>query len=131
MICALFKKEMRLQRSNLYLAAGIALFWLVLLGLSFKSGLILSLGIDVTMGTFVQILHIIVVGGTLLMLLPLMIGASCVAQERQMGVLESQLSLPVSRRAQWTVKVAVALGLSLLAGGGLFIADVPCAFRRM
>jgi hypothetical protein len=51
------------------------------------------------------------------LLMPLLIGSSGIAEERRLGVLETQLCLPASRTAQWFVKLAVALLLSLLFGG--------------
>jgi ABC-type transport system involved in multi-copper enzyme maturation permease subunit len=54
---------------------------------------------------------------TLWLLLPLLIGCSAVAEERKLGILESQLCLPVSRRAQMFVKFFVALVLGLVLGG--------------
>ncbi|HEX3624763.1 MAG TPA: ABC transporter permease [Verrucomicrobiae bacterium] len=50
-------------------------------------------------------------------LMPLLIGSSVIAEERRLGVMETQLCLPVSRMAQWFAKLSVALALSLLFGG--------------
>jgi ABC-type transport system involved in multi-copper enzyme maturation permease subunit len=51
------------------------------------------------------------------LLMPLLIGAAAVSEERRMGILESQLCLPVSRRTQFFVKFSIALLLSLFLGG--------------
>ncbi len=51
------------------------------------------------------------------LLMPLLIGGASVAEERRMGVLESQLCLPVSRRTLFFVKFSTALLLSLFLGG--------------
>ena len=54
---------------------------------------------------------------TLWLLMPLLIGCSAVAEERKLGILESQLCLPVSRRAQMFIKFFVALILGFVFGG--------------
>lgn len=54
---------------------------------------------------------------TLWLLIPLLIGCSAIAEERKLAVMESQLCLPVSRRAQIFIKFFVALILSLVLGG--------------
>lgn len=51
------------------------------------------------------------------LLIPLLIGSAAVAEEHRVGVIESQLCLPVSRRFQFILKFSVALILSLVLGG--------------
>ncbi len=46
----------------------------------------------------------------------LLIGSACVAEERQLGTLDWQLTSPATVRRQWWVKAGVAMGLSLLLG---------------
>lgn len=46
----------------------------------------------------------------------LFIGSACVAEERQLGTLDWQLTCPATVRRQWWVKVSVAMGLSVLLG---------------
>ncbi len=54
-------------------------------------------------------------GWTLMVLLmPPLIGAVAIAEERKLGTMDSHLALPVSRAWQWTVKWLVVHGLSLL-----------------
>jgi hypothetical protein len=53
------------------------------------------------------------------LLMPLLIGCAAVAEERRLGIIESQLCLPVSRRAQLFIKFSVALIFSLILGGAL------------
>jgi hypothetical protein len=53
------------------------------------------------------------------LVMPLLIGISTVAEERKLGTLASQLSLPVNRRTQFAIKLSVALLLSLLFGLGM------------
>ncbi len=50
-------------------------------------------------------------------LMPLLIGSSAIAEERRLGISETQLCLPASRTAQWFAKLSVGLLLSLLFGG--------------
>ena len=52
-------------------------------------------------------------------LLPMLIGASASAMERQMGTLEWQVLLPIAAWKQWAVKVGVVLGLTLVLALGL------------
>jgi hypothetical protein len=59
-------------------------------------------------------------------LMPLLIGSSAIAEERRLGVLETQLCLPASRTTQWFAKFSIALLLSLLFGG-----IVPFAVTRI
>lgn len=49
--------------------------------------------------------------------LPMIIGATVVAEERKLGTLESQLCLPVKRGWQFAVKFLVALILGIILGG--------------
>lgn len=48
--------------------------------------------------------------------MPLLVGCAALAEERKIGTLEGQLCLPLKRRTQFTIKLAVAFGLSLLLG---------------
>jgi len=48
--------------------------------------------------------------------MPLLVGASAVAEERKFGTLDSQLCLPVSRAWQFTIKVFVTLVCGILLG---------------
>lgn len=50
------------------------------------------------------------------LLIPLITGGVCIAEERNWGMLGWQLTLPVAKRSQWFVKVSVALGTSLVLG---------------
>ena len=47
---------------------------------------------------------------------PIVVGAVSVAQERNWGLAESQLTLPIPARKQWLVKVSVAILTTLLLG---------------
>lgn len=59
------------------------------------------------------------------LLMPVLIGCSAIAEERRLGIMESQLTLPVSRRAQLLIKFFTALILSLFLG-----AAVPLLLER-
>jgi ABC-type transport system involved in multi-copper enzyme maturation permease subunit len=50
------------------------------------------------------------------LLMPLLIGCAAVAEECKLGMIESQLCQPVSRRAQFAIKFFVALFLSMVLG---------------
>jgi hypothetical protein len=52
-------------------------------------------------------------------LLPMLIGASASAGERQIGTLEWQMLQPVGTRKQWGIKVAVVYGLVIVLAVGL------------
>jgi ABC-type transport system involved in multi-copper enzyme maturation permease subunit len=53
------------------------------------------------------------------LLMPILIGCSTIAEERRFGIMESQLSLPVSRRQQLFIKFSIGLLLSLLLGAAI------------
>jgi ABC-2 family transporter protein len=53
---------------------------------------------------------------SLWLLMPLVIGSTAIAEERRLGVIESQLCLPVSRRTQLFIKFSVGLVLSVILG---------------
>ncbi|MEN9674903.1 MAG: hypothetical protein RIS76_799 [Verrucomicrobiota bacterium] len=52
-------------------------------------------------------------------LILLVSGSACVAEERQLGTLDWQLTQPLTVARQWRVKVAVALGMALICGVAL------------
>jgi hypothetical protein len=49
-------------------------------------------------------------------LMPVLMGSMAVAEERKLGVMETQLCLPVSRRLQFMVKSLTTLGLGIFLG---------------
>jgi len=51
------------------------------------------------------------------LVLPVVIGATAIAEERRLGVMEGQLCLPVSRRVQFAIKAFLTLLLGILLGG--------------
>ena len=50
------------------------------------------------------------------LLIPAMIGATAIAEERGIGVTPWHSTLPISRLRQWTIKLSVALGLGFILG---------------
>ena len=49
--------------------------------------------------------------------MPLVIGCVAVAEERRLNTLEGLLCLPISKRNQFAVKLAVAMVLGIVLGG--------------
>lgn len=106
-IFALAWKEIQLHQANI-------LIGIVLLALNLASILVLKIHPHFDNANVQFIFETIWV---LWLLMPLLIGGAAVAEERRMGVLESQLCLPVSRRTQLFIKFFTALLLSLFLGG--------------
>jgi hypothetical protein len=103
---ALTKKELRLQQLTFVVAGLYLLLWTATTVLTHA----------------VRDLPVIPVGALTLIyfgLLAMLIGSLASAEERQFGTLEWQMLVPMAVWKQWTVKVAVALGLALLLGIGL------------
>ena len=106
-IFALFQKEFQLHQVTLMGAAGL---------------LVLHVGVIVLRGhhkfakdSAGEILTSIF--WMLWLVLPVVIGAMAVAEERRQGVMEGQLCLPVSRRIQFAIKGFLALFLGVFLGG--------------
>ncbi|HTH48138.1 MAG TPA: ABC transporter permease subunit [Candidatus Limnocylindria bacterium] len=109
----LIRKELRLHVVPWLVASimvGLWLLWLALRHFAHKEGLREALNEPSTLIVFAALLGSLIVVGT---------GAACVAEERELGTLEWQLTQPVSVRKQWWVKVAVTLTLSFVLGVGL------------
>jgi ABC-type transport system involved in multi-copper enzyme maturation permease subunit len=103
---ALVKKELQLQEATMALIPLLALLYLAALAIhhfapmwidqEFISGAVPSLWLAAV---------------------PLVIGCVAVAEERRFNTLDSLLCLPISKRASFTVKLAVALALGIVLGG--------------
>lgn len=103
----LVKKELRLHQLPLLVAGLYVLGWLgVTLVTTFDS--IPAYGDTLAAFTLPYAL-----------LLPMLIGSSASARERQIGTLEWQVLLPMAAWKQWAVKVSVLFGLSLVLALGL------------
>jgi hypothetical protein len=108
-IFALVKKEFQLQLVSLLGAAGL---------------LVLHIGIIVFRShhTFARESAGAVLTSIfwiLWLVLPVIIGALAVAEERRLGMMDGQLCLPVSRRVQFVIKGFLTLLLGTLLGGVL------------
>src|SRR5262245_37585787 len=104
----LLRKELRLQKSNAMFTFGVVLLWGLMLLVSPRANERVP-GFSTTYGDMISLLGGSVVVGILVIVLPVMIGAVAVAEERKIEVLDWHFSLPVSRRKQWTAKVLVAV----------------------
>lgn len=112
----LLLKELQIQGANLLVLPVFLVVWGVAYGLALagwpgpgEPGEWLSI-----VGAFPPMR-----AGMVIFLFPLLVGATAVAAERQMGLTGWHSSLPVSRARQWWVKVLVVMGLSVAGGGAL------------
>ncbi|MBU6409410.1 MAG: hypothetical protein KGR98_03385 [Verrucomicrobia bacterium] len=97
-------KEIQLHEANLFIAAILLVLTLgAVLGRVIVSSPVWKMYFDMAPGVWV--------------LMPLLIGCAAVAEERVLGTLQSQLCLPVSRRAQLCAKFFTALVLGVILGG--------------
>lgn len=117
----LLRKEVRLQRPAVFVAVFLVALWLAF---------IVVWQVHPALGAEVLILPSILLG----LGIPVIAGIVAVAEERSLGVHEWHLTLPVSARRQWGVKVLVALGVNvafgillpgLLAHASSWLADNP------
>ena len=112
---ALFRKELHLHQVTLL---GIACLLLLHLG----AVALRKAGADVLGKTAFFALEMF---GVLWLFVPLLAGSQSVADERQLGTLDGLLSLSVSRKAQFGVKLLFVIVL-----GGLLSAALLCAVER-
>jgi len=110
-IFALLKKELLLQQGVLTGAAGLLVLHTGIIGLR----VVHQFPKDSAGEGVGEILTSIV--WMLWLVLPVLLGSISVAEERKFGMMESQLCLPASRRAQFAIKAFVTLGLGVLLGG--------------
>jgi ABC-type transport system involved in multi-copper enzyme maturation permease subunit len=103
---ALLLKEFQLHQSQFVLAGALALLHLGVLAEG-KFG-------HVKKNSSTE--FIIQIFWGLWLIMPMLVGAAAVAEERKMGTLEGQLCLPVKRRTQFATKFLVVLLLSALFG---------------
>lgn len=119
MVRQLLKKELQIQKSSLYFVAAIGLVWAIMLGLATQGDQVL-IPRQLTMGQLVSLLQTFFVAPCLLVIVPLLVGATMVAEERKLGVWDWQLSLPAARWLQWLVKLALGVVITL----GVFITQL-------
>lgn len=106
---ALFNKEFQLQSISLFCVGALLVLHLaVFLMRAFYGGHFEPNSVAGTISEFFWIFWLI---------LPLVIGCMAVAEERKLGVMESQFCLPVSRRTQFLVKFIPAVIAGVLLGG--------------
>ena len=108
-IFALLKKEFQLQQISLLAAAGLLVLHI--------GAIVLRAHHKFPRNSAGEILTSIF--WMLWLILPVVIGAMAVADERRLGVMEGQLCLPVSRRVQFVIKGFLTLVLGTLLGGVL------------
>jgi hypothetical protein len=117
----LVRKEVRLHLPAFVVALGLVALWLALVVAVFARA---------TMDKGFLMLPTVLLG----LGIPVIAGIVAVAEERSLGVHEWHLTLPVSARRQWGVKVLVALGVNvafglllpgLLAHASAWLADNP------
>jgi hypothetical protein len=99
----LLRKELRLQRPAFFVAAFIIALWLAFIGVR---------------SVRPEVETAILMGPAVLLCLgiPVIAGIVSTAEERSLGLLDWHLTLPVSARRQWFVKVLVAFGVNLVLG---------------
>jgi hypothetical protein len=105
-LIALVKKELQLQEFTMVLVPFLALLYLA--GLAIIHFAPHWLPKEVVAGG---------IPAMWLAVVPLVIGCVAVAEERRLNTLEGLLCLPISRRNQFAVKLAVALVLGIVLGG--------------
>lgn len=106
----LVRKEFRLHAVPWLVASIMVGLWLVWLALRHFAR------DEDFRGALNQVAALTVFAGLLGTLLVVVAGAASVAEERELGTLEWQLTQPVSVRRQWWVKVAVTMALGLVLG---------------
>lgn len=110
-IFALFRKELQLQQGVLTGAVGLLVLHAGIVGFrvvhTFPRNS-LGEGVGEILTSIVWVLWLV---------LPAILGSISVAEERKVGVMESQLCLPASRRLQFAVKAVATMGLGVFLGG--------------
>jgi hypothetical protein len=114
----LFRKELRLQKPILVVAAVFSMCWLAALGLQQLGPVRGYESLPFAVLTFVYIALSLALAGSI-----------SLGEERTLGVAAWHLTLPVSARLQWLLKlvvgVCVAIGLGLVLPGLLALATLP------
>jgi hypothetical protein len=101
----LILKEIRIHQFSFIVTIALAILYIAtistLRGEETRHGVIENLLIDIRL---------------FWLLIPTMIGATAIAEERGLGVTPWHSTLPISRLRQWTIKLTVALGLGFILG---------------
>jgi hypothetical protein len=106
-IFALLKKEVQLQQGVLTGAAGLLVLHVGILVLRAVHQFRRDSAGEILTSIFWM----------LWLVLPVIIGSFAVAEERKLGVMESQLCLPASRRVQFAIKTLLTLFMGVFLGG--------------
>lgn len=106
-IRALVGKELQLHQPTLIVAALVLVLHVGIVSLR-------HLIPEVTKQPLIEIVFSTFWG--LWLLMPALVGATAVAEERKLGLMESQLCLPTGRRRKWFLKFSVALLLGIVLG---------------
>ncbi len=99
----LVRKEVRLHLPAFVVASGLVAMWLALQAAMF---------ISPTLNKGFLLLPVVLLG----LGIPVIAGIVSTAEERGLGLLDWHLTLPVSARRQWFIKVLVALGVNVGLG---------------
>lgn len=99
----LARKEVRLQRPAFVVAGMVVVLWLILVA-------VLLARPSVDKGFTVLPTVLLCLG------IPIIAGIVSTAEERSLGLLDWHLTMPVSVRRQWFVKVYVAFGVNIVLG---------------
>ena len=110
-IRTLVRKEFQAQQVNVLLACGLLLVHLGVIALWRWS--------TEYMATHASVAMTLEMVPLLWLAMPLLIGSVAVAEERKLGMFQTTLCLPSSRRVQFLIKLFVALLLGLVLGGVL------------
>jgi hypothetical protein len=102
----LMQKELHLQQLTLAVVLIYLTAWA-----AFAFGTRLAGGWDAEVSAVLNVLYFTI--------LSLVIGSLASAQERQFGIADSQMVLPVSTPRQWAVKAGTAISLAVTVGVGL------------
>ena len=117
----LVRKELALHQVSFLLALGFCSLWLLLLGYLNVSALLRPASEFYWMVPSFQfdghpIGYFLAPAAVYLVLIPVLVGASAVAEEKTLGTLVMNMTMPSLRSRQWIVKCGVALGTSFVLG---------------
>lgn len=128
MLRQLILKELRLQRSaGIMLLIMLACCALLLGVFPWKDARVMQVGSHASYGELAFGLGLFFGWFLIPIVIPLVIGANAVAEERSLAMLDWQLSLPCSRSLQWFLKLGV--GAALCLGLALFPPLLTGLFR--
>jgi len=103
---ALWRKELQLHQSQLVIAGVLALLHVAVIATRKLGQFPKNSATEIILESF----------WGLWLVLPLLVGCAAMAEERKMGILETQLCLPVKRRTQFRIKFAVVLIFAVAFG---------------